>query len=481
MPLLRRLEGDEHDDHDDHDDHDEEEEECHCGEAHPEDELDEHDEHGEEEHHDEDGHNSTNTTTPDAHDEHDEHAEHCEAVCKAKATKQTDPATKTAWGEAMAGAIIVNLTTLFGVFMVPVVLWGTGKDFKLYSKAATNNKLTVSLSAFAAGAILSSALFLLLPEAISLLSAGMPKTEEGEDAHAGHDDHRFRLLATNGTGTHDDHDEHAGESADEHAGHTEIPTNVVVVWGVSILAGFVFAYMADLCCHVGFPNLADANAKDEKTPSVEGSVVGSVVVPAGSDDGADDAIVVAEEGLKLGATPVPQGGFGAGFEAGTSADMLEPDFQARNRLICSVLIGDFCHNICDGFFIGSAFLNCPSMGWGIVLATVAHELPQELSDFYLLTSYGALPVWKALLYNFLSGTSVLIGAIIVLSANVSDTVLGVLLALGGGVYLQVGASECMVRAARLSVTVAERLIMTALFTVGAVLIGLVLLNHNHCE
>ena len=59
----------------------------------------------------------------------------------------------------------------------------------------------------------------------------------------------------------------------------------------------------------------------------------------------------------------------------------------------------------DGFFIGAAFKGCgTSFGWGVAVATVLHELPQELADYAVLVGgeVGMSPV-RALLANFLVG------------------------------------------------------------------------------
>ena len=64
-------------------------------------------------------------------------------------------------------------------------------------------------------------------------------------------------------------------------------------------------------------------------------------------------------------------------------------------------------------FIATAFATCGSgMGWSVTAATVFHELAQEISDYMVLTQphQANLRPLHALLLNFLSGTSVLIGA-----------------------------------------------------------------------
>mmetsp|Transcript_63817 Transcript_63817/g.142375 ORF Transcript_63817/g.142375 Transcript_63817/m.142375 type:complete len:207 (+) Transcript_63817:1274-1894(+) len=82
------------------------------------------------------------------------------------------------------------------------------------------------------------------------------------------------------------------------------------------------------------------------------------------------------------------------------------------------------HNFCDGIFMGVAFRHCSNeMAWSIALATIFHEIAQELSDFLVLTSplQGGLTPVAALLLNMLSGTSVLWGTIIIFSLDVEYT------------------------------------------------------------
>ena len=83
----------------------------------------------------------------------------------------------------------------------------------------------------------------------------------------------------------------------------------------------------------------------------------------------------------------------------------------------------------------------------------------------------------------MSGLSVLLGLIIVFAIDeISDPMVGMLLAFGGGVYLQIGASECMPRVyAGVEASVASRLYCIAAYVLGALAIGLVLLDHKHCS
>ena len=57
---------------------------------------------------------------------------------------------------------------------------------------------------------------------------------------------------------------------------------------------------------------------------------------------------------------------------------------------------------------------------------------------------------------------------------------GMILAFGGGIYLQIAASECMPKVYKAATTVQLRLIAFLAFFVGCLAIGLVLLDHKHC-
>merc|ERR1719464_985838 len=160
----------------------------------------------------------------------------------------------------------------------------------------------------------------------------------------------------------------------------------------------------------------------------------------------------------------------------------EASASTKFRVISAVIIGDFMHNLCDGFFVGAAFKGCGnSLGWKISAATILHEIPQELADYAILTgkSVGMRPP-KALFLNFLSGLSVILGVIIVNGSDLKDKDIGLILAFGAGVYVYLGAVECMPKAHQLGLSAKMKLACLLAFIVGAVLIGLILLDHEHC-
>lgn len=80
------------------------------------------------------------------------------------------------------------------------------------------------------------------------------------------------------------------------------------------------------------------------------------------------------------------------------------------------LWGDFFHNFLDGLTIAGGFLlNLPA-GIATTLAVVFHEIPQEIGDFGVLL-HGGFKIKNALILNFLTALSAVLGAIFGLILN----------------------------------------------------------------
>ncbi len=73
------------------------------------------------------------------------------------------------------------------------------------------------------------------------------------------------------------------------------------------------------------------------------------------------------------------------------------------------IIGDMMHNLIDGLIIGAAYLASIPMGIATTIAVGFHELPQEIGDFAILVQ-GGLSKRKALLFNFLTALTSVVGA-----------------------------------------------------------------------
>lgn len=106
-----------------------------------------------------------------------------------------------------------------------------------------------------------------------------------------------------------------------------------------------------------------------------------------------------------------------------------------------ILFGDGIHNFIDGIIIAASFL--VDVGFGIVTTfmIISHELPQELGDFAVLV-HGGMKVNKALLYNFLSQLTAVLGGIIgfFIGSSIEGFVPFVLPFAAGG-FIYIGASD----------------------------------------
>lgn len=292
------------------------------------------------------------------------------------------------WGTALGAAFVVNVMTLIGVIFIVPYFGGLAKKYP--------GTLSACVNAFAAGAILAAAFYLMFYEATHLIKP-----------------------------------EGSGEGQQ------------TALWGSFSLLGFMAAYFIHL---------------------ITGAILGGGAPPATDTD------TKVEEG-KTDPDKI-------------SIEVAKLDPGRKLRVFSGIIVGDFLHNFVDGIFIATGFMLCDgTVGWTITAATIYHEIAQEISDYLVLTDpyQGNLKPWKALVFNFVSGMSVLLGAIVMLAQGEEDTLaMGLVLAFSGGVYVQIGAAECMPRAQENAKTTVMRVTAIAFFLLGTLLIGTVLFYHEHC-
>jgi hypothetical protein len=70
---------------------------------------------------------------------------------------------------------------------------------------------------------------------------------------------------------------------------------------------------------------------------------------------------------------------------------------------------------------------------------------------------------------------------IALAVEMTDMSIGLILGIAGGVYIYIAACECIPRAFHSFGCKMDRILFVLFSSVGAIPIGLVLLNHKHCE
>lgn len=113
--------------------------------------------------------------------------------------------------------------------------------------------------------------------------------------------------------------------------------------------------------------------------------------------------------------------------------------DCKKPLTYLILVGDGLHNFLGGLGVAGVFLIDVRLGITAWLAAAAHEVPQELGDFGVLIHGG----WKrgsALLFNFLSGSTFLLGALVTWFASQAIDV-GFLVPFAAGNFLYIGASD----------------------------------------
>ena len=101
-----------------------------------------------------------------------------------------------------------------------------------------------------------------------------------------------------------------------------------------------------------------------------------------------------------------------------------------------VMISDIFHNIGDGILLVSAYALDYHLGITATVGILLHEIVQEISEFFIYKEAG----WstkKALLLNFISATSIILGAVLALSLISVEWLVAPLTGLATGGFLYV--------------------------------------------
>ena len=115
------------------------------------------------------------------------------------------------------------------------------------------------------------------------------------------------------------------------------------------------------------------------------------------------------------------------------------DQRQEKPLTYLILLGDGLHNLLGGLAVGAAFIADTRLGITTWLAAAAHEVPQELGDFGILV-HGGWSKGRALLFNFLSAVTFLLGGLIAWAAAARIDVT-FLLPFAAGNFLYIAASD----------------------------------------
>ena len=105
------------------------------------------------------------------------------------------------------------------------------------------------------------------------------------------------------------------------------------------------------------------------------------------------------------------------------------------------LFGDGVHNFIDGLIIGASYLVSIPVGIATTLAVILHELPQEIGDFGVLL-HGGFSRAKALLFNFVTALTAVLGAVIsLLISSYVENITTFLVPFAAGTFIYIAGSD----------------------------------------
>lgn len=257
-----------------------------------------------------------------------------------------------------------------------------------------------------------------------------------------------------------------GTSSDKEAG-IEILPGTTVRFGVAVMTGF----MLPLVLAAVFPKSVRSPDSDSNSESSFDNKKNISLQDVNYDADEDQKETFSDEGDSSKEDPRPstikgslntKGGVvdssyednpptpkGVSFNETIRSDYSEEDEEKLNinmHLATFVVACDGLHNFFDGTFIGVAFLTC-SYPTAICVTTIAlySEISQAMASYFILTNCGLISIPRSLLLIFCSGLAHVVGALLIISIGIGDVTIGVFLAFCAGVFLHLGAGECLPR------------------------------------
>jgi zinc and cadmium transporter len=117
-----------------------------------------------------------------------------------------------------------------------------------------------------------------------------------------------------------------------------------------------------------------------------------------------------------------------------------PSDEVMHPVATMNLIGDGLHNFIDGAIVAAAFSVSIQVGIATAVAVALHEIPQELGDFAILVHAGLAPK-RALLLNFATALTALLGGIVTLSIGSVASIEHPLLPFTAGAFVYIASTD----------------------------------------
>ncbi|HLC79695.1 MAG TPA: ZIP family metal transporter [archaeon] len=140
------------------------------------------------------------------------------------------------------------------------------------------------------------------------------------------------------------------------------------------------------------------------------------------------------------------------------------------------IVGDATHNFIDGLIIAGSYLVSIPVGIATTLAVIFHEIPQEIGDFGVLL-HGGFSKQKALMFNFLSALTAILGAVVaLLISSFVENITIFLAPFAAGIFIYIAGTD-LIPELHKEVEVKKSFIQLLWFVLGiGVMLALLLLE-----
>jgi zinc and cadmium transporter len=139
------------------------------------------------------------------------------------------------------------------------------------------------------------------------------------------------------------------------------------------------------------------------------------------------------------------------------------------------LFGDGVHNLVDGLIVGGSYLVSIPIGISMTLAVIFHEIPQELGDFGVLI-HGGFSKKKVVWFNFLTGLTAILGAVIafVVGTNLEGFI-PLLIPFAAGNFIYIAGSDLIPELRKDEPNPKKATLQVVCITLGVIMMLLILL------
>ncbi|XP_055338672.1 metal cation symporter ZIP14-like [Paramacrobiotus metropolitanus] len=304
------------------------------------------------------------------------------------------------YGYGTASVVIISLLSVLGIIFVPLL------RRKVYYYALQG------FIALGVGTLCGDALLHLLPEALHI------------------------------------HEEHQS-SSDSAKPDLDIPDNNLTIWrGVACLGAIYVFFLWEVSLHYFISHRKRHKKSDAKGQTVDDDEHthahhdhSHVPDPSTFAKARNQSNGTSVAQMELKPSKLSNGELKTAEHQHVHADDQEK-FLGIAPLAWMILLGDSIHNFGDGLTIAAAFSVDVRSGISTSIAIFCHEIPHELGDFAILLNTG-MPFKRALILNFISALTCLIGFYIGIPIASYDSARQWIFTIAAGMFLYVALADML--------------------------------------